>query len=293
VLSNPVFIWGYVHVLLASLVTGAAVMLAVSAWHLRKGSDADIFRRATSLSLMVLVPASLLALMVGSHLGVVETSYQPMKIAAAEGQWTTCQPCSFSLFQIGGGNDDHTPTQIIEVPHLLSLLATGTWNGKVVGLDPLNTQYQQKYGPGYYVPNVFVQYWGMRVMAYTATLVFLLSVWGAWLVRRKKVATSKWFLRAAIWAVALPFLMNTAGWILTESGRQPWIVQGLQLTAKGVSPSVGASWIAISLGVFLVLYGVLAVVDWVLMIRYSRRELGAVPDLDDEGMPVHAEAMSY
>ena len=70
---------------------------------------------------------------VGSELGVVEGKYQPMKIAAAEAQWTTCQPCSFSLFQIGGGNNDQTPTQIIEIPHLLSLLATNHWNGQVIG----------------------------------------------------------------------------------------------------------------------------------------------------------------
>ena len=69
---------------------------------------------------------------------MIEATYQPMKIAAAEAQWETCQPCSFSLFQIGGGRNDETPTQIIEVPHLLSILATGTWNGEVVGLNELN-----------------------------------------------------------------------------------------------------------------------------------------------------------
>ena len=82
-----------------------------------------------------------------------------MKIAAAEAQWETCQPCSFSLFQIGGGRNDETPTQIIEIPHLLSILATGTWDGQVVGLNELQSQYEQQYGPGYYVPNVFIQYW--------------------------------------------------------------------------------------------------------------------------------------
>ena len=66
---------------------------------------------------------------VGNKLGEIETTYQPMKIAAAEAQWETCQPCSFSAFQIGGGKNDETPTQIIEIPHLLSVLATGTWNG--------------------------------------------------------------------------------------------------------------------------------------------------------------------
>ena len=79
--------------------------------------------------------------MVGSQLGVIETTYQPMKIAAAEAQWETCQPCSFSVFQIGGGNNDQTPTKIIEIPHLLSVLATGTWDGEVVGLDELQAQY--------------------------------------------------------------------------------------------------------------------------------------------------------
>ncbi len=96
VMTNPVFVWGYLHVLLASLVTGATVMLAVSAWQLRRNSETAIFHKAASLALIVLAPAALFAVMVGSHLGVIETTYQPMKIAAAEAQWTTCQPCSFS-----------------------------------------------------------------------------------------------------------------------------------------------------------------------------------------------------
>src|SRR5215475_2734528 len=178
VLTNPVFVWGYAHVVLASLVTGAAVMLAVSAWQLRRGGTKDVFTRSAKLSLAVLVPAMLFAMLVGSELGVIEARYQPMKIAAAEAQWTTCQPCSFSVFQIGGGKDDETPTKIIAIPHLLSLLATGTWNGKVEGLNPLNQQYRSKYGAGDYVPNVFIQYWSMRVMAYGATLVFFLGAWG-------------------------------------------------------------------------------------------------------------------
>ncbi len=166
VFTNPVFVWGYAKVLLASLVTGAAVMLAVSAWQLRHGGDHGVFIRSARLALVVLVPAILFTMLVGDELGVIEAKYQPMKIAAAEAQWTTCQPCSFSLFQIGGGNNDQTPTQIIEIPHLLSLLATNHWDGKVVGLNPLQSQYSKQYGPGYYVPNVFIQYWAMRVMAY-------------------------------------------------------------------------------------------------------------------------------
>src|SRR5262249_2360834 len=217
--------------------------------------------------------AILFPMVVGDGRGVMEAGYQPMKTAAAEAQWTSCQPCSFSLFQIGGGNNDQTPTQIIEIPHLLSLLATNHWNGKVVGMTPLQNQYAAKYGPGYYVPDVFIQYWGMRVMAYLAVVVFLIGAWGLWLIRRKKLATSRVFLLVATWAVVLPFLMNTAGWLLTESGRQPWIVQGIMLTKNGISPSLSTTWIAISLAAFVLVYAVIATIELLLMLKYSKKPL--------------------
>ncbi|HEY5353993.1 MAG TPA: cytochrome ubiquinol oxidase subunit I [Streptosporangiaceae bacterium] len=288
VFTNQVFVWGYSKVLLASLVTGAAVMLAVSAWQLRHGGAPEVFTRSARLALIVLVPAILFTMLVGDELGVIEAKYQPMKIAAAEAQWTTCQPCSFSLFQIGGGNNDHTPTQILAIPHLLSLLATNHWDGKVIGLSPLQSQYQKQFGPGYYVPNVFIQYWSMRVMAYVGVLVLLIAVYGLWLLRRQKLATSRRFLWVAIWAAVLPFLMNTAGWLLTESGRQPWIVQGIMLTKNGVSSSVGVTSIVISLVIFVLLYGVLATVDLMLMLKYSRQQLPPAHAETDADAPVPA-----
>jgi len=289
--TNPVFVWGYAKVVLAAIVTGATVMLAVSAWQLRHGGDRDVFMIPARLSLFVLVPAILLTMLVGDELGVIEARYQPMKIAAAEAQWTTCQPCSFSLFQIGGGNNDQTPTEIIAIPHLLSLLATNHWNGKVEGLTPLNNQYNKQYGPGYYVPDVFIQYWSMRVMAYLALIVTLVGLWGLILARRKRLATSRLFLWCATWVVVLPFLMNTAGWLLTESGRQPWIVQGIMLTKNGLSPSVSTTWLVISLTVFVVLYGTLGTVDLLLMLRYSRKQLEPPPAQEDADASV--PAMQY
>uniref|UniRef100_A0AAU3I6Q4 Cytochrome ubiquinol oxidase subunit I n=1 Tax=Streptomyces sp. NBC_01393 TaxID=2903851 RepID=A0AAU3I6Q4_9ACTN len=309
--TNPVFLRGYLHVLLAALVTGSMVMLSVSAWHLRKvlrddkGDDkgraedkatqvraevqaevqdegapdaakeaASGFRLSARLSLFILVPALMFNMLVGSELGVTEGKYQPMKIAAAEAQWETCQPCSFSLFQIGGGNNDQTPTKVLEIPHLLSLLATNHWNGKVLGLNEVNSQYQQAYGPGDYVPNVFIQYWAMRVMAYLASLALLLGVWGLWLLRRERLTRSRWFLTAAVWAVLLPFLINTSGWLLTENGRQPWIVQGIQLTKNGVSSSVSTTEVAISIVAFFLLYAAMAVIAAVLMTRHTRKGTG-------------------
>jgi cytochrome bd ubiquinol oxidase subunit I len=286
--TNPVFVWGYLKVILASLVTGAAVMLAVSAWQLRHGGARDVFIRSARLALVVLVPVILLTMLVGDELGVIEAKYQPMKIAAAEAQWTTCQPCSFSLFQIGGGNNDQTPTQIIEIPHLLSLLATNHWNGQVIGMSQLQTQYSQQFGPGNYVPNVFIQYWGMRAMAYVAVLTLLIGLWGLWLIRRRTLATSRLFLWVAVWGAVLPFVMNTAGWFLTESGRQPWLVQGILLTKNGISPTLSTSWLWISLIGFILLYATLGIVDLLLMLRYSRKELPPPRPEADVDAPVPA-----
>jgi cytochrome d ubiquinol oxidase subunit I len=288
VFTNPVFLWGYAKVIFAALTTGAIIMLAVSAWQLRHGGDRGVFIRSTRMSLIVLLPAILFTLLIGDMLGVVEATYQPMKIAAAEAQWTTCQPCSFSLFQIGGGNNDQTPHDIIAIPHLLSLLATNHWNGKVIGLSPLQAQYTSQFGPGNYVPNVFIQYWGMRTMAYLGVLTLLICLWGLFLAYRKSLATSRFFLWVAVWSAVLPFLMNTAGWFLTESGRQPWIVQGLMLTRNGISPTVGVTWLWISLVFFVLLYGTLGTVDFLLMLRYSRKQLppGLAPA--DAGKPLPA-----
>jgi cytochrome d ubiquinol oxidase subunit I len=231
------------------------------------------------LSLGLLLPVSILILMVGSHLGVVETTYQPMKVAAMEAQWETCGPCSFSAAQVGGWtSSDEDATKIIEVPHLLSLLATGSWDGAVTGLNELQSQYEEQYGPGNYIPNVFVQYWSMRTMAYLGSLLPLLALWGLWLWRRKKLQTARVFLTVATWAVLTPFVMNTAGWLLTENGRQPWVVQGLLLTENGNSPSVSVAEVTASLVAFWIMYLVLGVVWVKLMVTYARRDLGEVRD---------------
>ena len=271
--TNPVFLWGYTHVLLASIVTGAMLMLAVAAWHLRRQQDVPAFRRTASIAIAVLLPAIMLTMFVGGRLGVNETKYQPMKIAAAEAQWNTCQPCSFSAAQLGGYNNSPNPTKILAIPHLLSILATNSWNGQVVGLSELQKQYVAKYGPGNYIPNVFIQYWSMRTMAYLATLTFLFALYAAWLVHRKKLERSRRFLRLASWAFIAPFFMNIAGWMLTENGRQPWIVQGLMKTTNGVSPSVSAGTIWASLTIFVLLYIALGIADAVLMTRYARKRL--------------------
>jgi cytochrome d ubiquinol oxidase subunit I len=270
-LSNGFALRAYVHTMLAGLIFGSIVMLGVCCWHFLRGHQVDLFRKAALLALIVAVPATLLQLVVGNRFGAAVTSAQSMKIAASEAQWNTCQPCSFSLFQIGGfTKDDPTPSFSIQVPRLLSYMATGSFDGKVQGLNQLQAQEESAYGAGNYMPNIRVVYWSMRVMAYAGMLMFLVAVLGAWLYWRKKLERARWFQRTAIAAIAFPYIAATAGWLLTEMGRQPWIVQGLLLTSKANSPSVSTTWLVVSLVFFISLYVVLGVVDFVLMRRYAR-----------------------
>jgi cytochrome d ubiquinol oxidase subunit I len=276
---------------LVGLTTGAMLIFGVACWHFLRGRNVEIFRNAAKLALIVGVPISALNLGVGSHLGVVITDYQPMKIAATEAQWDTCGPCSFSLFQIGGfTEDDQTPTFSIQVPHLLSLLATDSWNGEVQGMNEVQREYQATYGSGNYVPPVRTAYWGMRVMAYFGTLVFLVAAVGAFLYRRRRLERTRWFLWIGVVAIAFPYISALAGWILSEVGRQPWIVQGLLKTADANSPSVSTTTIALSLAVLGVLYLVLTLLNFVLLRRYARFDPPELGGEDDEfAMP----AVSY
>ena len=269
-LSNGFALRAYLHTILAGLIFGSSVMLGVCCWQFLRSHEVDVFRKAAKVALIVAVPVTLLQLVVGNRFGEAVTSAQSMKIAASEAQWNTCQPCGFSLIQFGGfTKQDQTPSFSITIPRLLSYMATGSFSGQVQGLNQLQTQEQRKYGRGNYMPDVRVIYWSMRVMALVGVLMFLVAAVGAWLYWKRKLERARWFLWTAIAAIAIPYIAASAGWILTEMGRQPWIVQDLLLTSKANSPSVSTAWLGVSLGFFIALYVALGVIDFVLMRRYS------------------------
>jgi cytochrome bd ubiquinol oxidase subunit I len=288
-LSNGFALRAYLHTMLAGLIFGSILMLGVCCWHFLRRHEVDVFRKAAKLALIVAVPVTLLQLIVGNRFGEAVTSAQGMKIAASEAQWNTCQPCGFSLFQIGGfTKSDQTPSFSITIPKLLSYMATGSFNGQVQGLNQLQAQERRQHGRGNYMPNVRVIYWSMRVMALLGVLMFLVAAVGAWLYWKQRLERARWFLWAAIVAIALPYIAATAGWILTEMGRQPWIVQGLLLTSEANSPSVSTTWLGISLGVFITLYLVLGIVDFVLMRHYARLDPSSDPEEGGGATPAPA-----
>jgi cytochrome d ubiquinol oxidase subunit I len=280
VLFSDLTVWAFLHVILASILTAAMVTLAVSAWHLRRDSEVELFTSAVKIALVLAVVGTLGSMYVGDELGRTLIREQPMKMAAAEALFNTEQPASFSILATGAftHNPKHT-NRDLKVPHLLSLLATRSWSDAVPGVNQLDVQYQQQYGPGEYAPYVALVYWSFRVMIYLWGLVFLLAARGLWLWRRGRLAESRRWLKACVAGAVLPFLMNTGGWVMTESGRQPWIVQGLLKTSQASSPNVSATEVWTTLVGFVSIFTVLGGVALWLFLREAR----SVPDEGDGG----------
>jgi cytochrome bd ubiquinol oxidase subunit I len=263
------------HVILAGWATGAFFILGISAYHLmKKTSEQQFFRRSLQIGLGVGLVSSVLVAMVGHVQAQHMVQIQPMKMATAEALWNSEQPASFSLFTIGNLNGT-SEVFSLRVPYLLSVLSYNNFTGRVEGINELQVRYVKEYGPGNYVPPVPIIYWTFRLMIGAGMLMILFALFGLFLLWRRSLERHRWFLWVLVGSIALPYLGNATGWIMTEVGRQPWIVFGLLQTSHAASPNVGVASVLISLVVFTLLYGALAVVDVYLLVRYAKADTRA------------------
>ncbi len=269
VLFQPLQLVTFGHVLAACLLTGAVVMTGVSAYFLARRRDVDVFRPSLRLGLVGVVIGSLAVIVSGDVQGRVMTDVQPMKMAAAEALYDTTSHASLSLLSIGT-LDGSRETFAVRVPGLLSFMATGGVKGTVEGINDIQQQYQQRFGPGDYRPNIPVTYWTFRAMMGIGFALLAVGLAGLWLTRRRRLPDRAWVWRLATLAIVLPFVGNSVGWIFTEMGRQPWTVFGLFTTSESVSPTVTGGEVLTSLVVFTGLYAVLAVINLRLMARHAK-----------------------
>ncbi|WFG42288.1 cytochrome ubiquinol oxidase subunit I [Pseudonocardia alni] len=267
-LTNSTAVGAFSHTLTACLVTAGMFLVAISAWNLVRDRHPEVFRPSIRVGLWTTLAGSLGVVLTGDLQARLMTEQQPMKMAAAEALYDTVAPASFSVFTVGS-LDGTRELWSLRVPRLLSFLATGTWDGEVEGIHQLQEKAVAAFGPGLYTPDIPLSYWMFRLMIGFGVLAGLLAVTGLWLTRRARATRRlpRWFGPAAGLGLAAPLLANTAGWIFTEAGRQPWVVYGVLRTADGVSPSVGWASVLTSLVVFTLLYGALAVVEVVLLVR--------------------------
>lgn len=231
--TNPYFLPQFIHTVTAGLTTSALLIFAVSAYHLWRKNEVDFFQRSFKLSVWMGLAAVIVLGGIGhaQALGIMRTN--PMKMIASESHWDTSAPASISLFTIA---DQANKRNIVDirVPYGLSLLVDLNPNGEVIGINQLQEQYEAEYGPGDYIPPINVTNYSFRVMVGIGMLVGLLLLYSAYQMIRKKPVEKMFLFRFFPFVVVLPYLANSTGWILTEMGRQPWVVFGLQRTVDGV-----------------------------------------------------------
>jgi cytochrome bd ubiquinol oxidase subunit I len=246
-------------------------VLGISAYNLlRSKLDPEPFKKSFQIGIIFAVLGTVGVAGIGHLQGQYLIKHQPMKMAAAEALWNTEDPAALSLFTIG---DEKNMKDVIsvKVPRLLSLIALDRLQGEVKGINNLQAEYEKKYGPGDYSPPVWITYWSFRAMVGAGVVMLLLALYGAFLLWRKRLERRRWFLKVMVAAIALPYIANASGWLLTELGRQPWVVYGVMKTESAVSPSVSAPMVLTSLIVFTLLYGALAGVDGFLLAKYARQ----------------------
>ncbi|AHH93502.1 cytochrome ubiquinol oxidase subunit I [Kutzneria viridogrisea] len=315
-LTNNTALAAFPHTVAGGFAVAGTFLVGISAWHLwrkhRDSSAEDPDRRVWSSSLKLgawigMISFAAVAL-TGDAQGKLMFEQQPMKMAAAEALCHTEAPASFSVFAYGDvSRQDCENVKSITVPALLSFLAHNDFSTEVKGVGDLIHQYQAKYGSNYpvdpklgelsgkpidYVPVLPVTYWGFRFMIGFGGIAAAAALLALWLTRRGRIPRTKWFPRLALLSIATPFLANSFGWIFTEMGRQPFVVvpnpsgvDGVWMyTAQAVSSGVSVGEMLTSLIALTTVYGVLAVVEVYLLVRYARAGVAGVmpPPTDTE-----------
>lgn len=257
------------HVILGGFVTGGCFVLGISLWHVLRRHQTEVFLKSARIALVFTAAASLLTATTGHRQAQDTVQTQPMKMAAMEGLWESEQPASFSLFALHD-QASRTSHRELRLPYLLSVLAHNNTTSEVKGLRELEEQMVATHGEGDYLPPVAIVYWSFRLMVGLGLLFIGASFYGLWLWWRARLGEARGYHRLAVVLIFLPYVANTAGWIVTEMGRQPWVVYGLLLTADGVSPTVPGGAVGLTLIGFTAVYGLLAGVAIFLIHRFAR-----------------------
>ena len=259
VLTNP-YAWGqFFHTVTSSWMLAGFFVLGISAWHLARRNEGELFRKSVRIAAPFTLIMALLVAVAGHQQGMIVAEYQPAKLAAMESHWETGS--NVPMYVLAWPNEEarQNSVQAIPLPGVLSFMAFGNFHAEVKGLDAF---------PADDIPPVLLSFLSFRLMVALGGLFILLAAW-AWL-KRGDLASSPLLTRLLVWLVPLPYIGIMAGWMLAEVGRQPWIVYGLMRTSDAVSP-VPASSVGLSLLAFIVIYTALGILDVYLLIKYARK----------------------
>ncbi len=245
----------FVHVISGAFVLAGFFVMGISAYHLLKRQHVDFFERSFRMGLVFSLVASLVVAIEGDLHAKDVAEKQPAKMAAMESLWDTTERAPVYLFSIPDEENERNAVEILPIPGLLSFLAHGDIDAPVKGLKDFPRDER---------PPVLLTSLAFKGMVALGTYFVLVTLYG--FIRRKQVTESPWFLRLILFSIPLPYIANQLGWIVTEVGRQPWIVYGLMRTSDAASP-VAASQVAVSLVAFILVYGLLGAAGYYLIYR--------------------------
>jgi cytochrome d ubiquinol oxidase subunit I len=245
IIFNPSFPYRLAHMLNACYLTGAFVVIAVGARYLLAGRYLDEARIMLRMGIGLAAILAPLQLLLGDQHGLNTLQHQPMKIAAMEAHWDGSKPGDFHIFAWPDAKAEKNHFEI-SIPRGSSLILTHDPNGLFPGLKSVPPQDR---------PPLLNVFFGFRIMLAVGFFMIGAALFGAWLMWRGRLFETRWFLRVVAQTWWVGFVAVIAGWVVTESGRQPWIVQGIMRTADAVSPVPGSS-IAATLALFVVVYGI-------------------------------------
>lgn len=246
IVFNPSFPYRLAHMLTAALLTGAFVVAGVSAWRLLQREQEETSRRAFSLAMGAAAVFSAGQIALGDLHGLQVQRDQPMKVAAMEALWQTRPAAPLVVFALPD-MDAEANRYALEIPYAASLILKHDPQGIVLGLDQVAAEQRP------HVPTVFFAF---RIMVAIGFLLFAVAVVGLVLRLRGTLYSRPWFLRLCIACSPLGLVAVIAGWVATEVGRQPWVVQGMMTTAEAATP-LSVDTVAFSLSLYLLLYAAL------------------------------------
>ncbi len=265
---NPNVQVQFPHTVLAGFTTAAFFVMGISAYHLLRKQNIEFFRRSFQMGAIVGAFAIVMVGLTGHSQAQELIRSQPMKLAAAEALWFTEDPASFSILTIGD-LEQRRDVFAIRIPRLLSLLAYNQLTGEVKGIHDLQAEYVQKYGEGNYIPPVAVTYWTFRFMVGSGILLGLLGFYAVFITMGEVYDTRQKIWQVFPYAIALPYISNTSGWLMTELGRVPWVVYGVMKIEDAISPTVSGGLVLFTLIAFTLLYAFLMVATIFLLRKYA------------------------
>ncbi len=261
-ITNPYGWLKFGHTVLSGYVVAAFFVMGVSAYHLLRKNEINLFKRSFKIAATFGLFSSILLFIVGDFHAAEVAKTQPTKFAAMEALWETKKAVPYNLIVVPDVENEKNAIELIAIPKLLSFLAFHDPNAEIKGLKEFKKEER---------PPILITFWSFRIMVTLGMLFIILSIIAFILSKKEKIESNPLFLKLMLFSIPLPYIAGQLGWLVAEVGRQPWIVYGVLKTSEAVSKAISPAQVWASLIGFTIFYGALGIIDIYLLAKYSKK----------------------